>query len=390
MDTLITPFHDWLVQLRRHFHQYPELSYQETETAAKTAEVLQELNVPFETGVGQTGIVAYLRAQKPGPTLIFRSDMDALPLEEANEVPYRSRCPGVMHACGHDAHITIALGVIRWLVDMGWPQKGFGQILFFFQPAEEGGAGAKAMLETGILDQEKIKGVFAGHMHPELPVGHIGISPEVSNAASDIFSLRIKGKGGHGAHPHLCVDPIVAGAHLVTQLQSIVSRNVPPLEAAVLSIGKFQAGTTSNVIPQEAVMEGTLRTLRSETRQLAIDRLNQLVRGLETSFGCSVEFQLTPGYPLLRNDPELAQWTVDQMHEFLGTESVHLEPPRMGAEDFAYFLKRYPGVMLRLGCHDPQKGYSYGLHSPYFDLDEKVLDVGVRIFAHLLIRYAHC
>jgi amidohydrolase len=389
MEIPTTPFHDWLVDLRRYFHQHPELSYGERKTAAKIAETLDQLGVSCQTGVGQTGVVARLEAKAPGPTLLFRADMDGLPLEEANDVVYRSKHPGRMHACGHDGHVTIALGIIRRLMDTGWVDKGSGRIFFFFQPAEEGGAGAKAMLEAGVLEGEEVNAVFAGHLHPELPVGHIGISPGVSNAASDSLDIRIKGRGGHGAQPHRCRDPIVAAAHLVTQLQSIVSRNVSPLESVVLTIGQFHAGTASNIIPQQAVLNGTLRTLSVETRRIVVNRLEEMIRGLETAFDCSATLTVTEGYPLVINHPELVQWAMSRSQDLLGKGGIHREPPRMGSEDFAYFLERYPGVLIRVGCHDPEKGFTYGLHSPHFDFDERTLDVGVRLFTHLLTTYSN-
>lgn len=382
-----TPFHEWLVELRRHFHQFPELAYQERQTAAKIADVLSELGASFKTEVGRTGIVARLEAKNPGPTLALRADMDALPLSEINDFSYRSKHPGVMHACGHDAHITTALGVVRYLVESGWVEKGRGKILFFFQPAEEGGGGAQAMIESGILDEEPAEAVFAGHMHPELPMGHIGIAPDVCNASSNSIHIRIKGKGGHGAQPHFCSDPIVAGAYLVTQLQTIISRNVPPLESAVLTIGRFQAGTAPNIIPEEALLDGTLRTLRPEIKELVESRLKGMLKALEEAFRVSTELVVGSGYPLLVNDSVLASFCSEQAGQLLGQNRVHKELPRMGAEDFSYFLKKAPGVMIRIGCHYPEKGFTHGLHSPHFDLDERALDIGVLLFVRLLTGY---
>jgi amidohydrolase len=383
-----TPFHDWLVQLRRHFHQFPELAYREERTAAKIVEVLQEYGVPVMDKIGKTGVIASLGAQRAGPTVAMRADMDALPLEEQNDVPYRSRHAGVMHACGHDAHTAIMLGVVRHLVETGWQEKGAGKILFIFQPAEEGGAGARAMLETGVLDSEPIAAIFAGHVQPELPVGRIGFSPDVSNAASDTIDIRLTGKGGHGAQPHHCIDPIVAGAYLVTQLQSIISRCIAPVESAVLTIGSFHAGTARNIIPEEAVLEGTLRTINSRVREDVLGRLGEMVKGLEAAHRIGASLKTYVGYPLLVNDAHLVRFVEEQAAEVLGVGCVHRGGPRMGSEDFAFFAQKFPGILIRVGCSDPEKEEIQGLHSPYFDLDERVLDVGVRLFSHLLTRYA--
>lgn len=383
-DVDMTTFHDWLVELRRYFHMYPELAYTEHKTAAKIAQVLDGLGVSYRAGVGKTGVVASMSARRPGPTVALRSDMDALPLEEANNVPYKSKNSGVMHACGHDGHVSIVLGTIRWLHEQNWPERGRGKVVFLFQPAEEGGAGAKAMLDSGALAAENVAAIFALHMHPELPVGEIGVAQGVSNAASATVRIRLIGRGGHGAHPHLCADPIVAGAYLVTELQSIISRNVSPLDSAVLTIGSFQAGTAPNIIPREARLEGTLRTLNDQTRELVRKRLEEQVAGLESAYGVSAELSVLPGYPLLVNDSNLVQLCIKKSGELLGAEQVKVEAARMGAEDFAYFLERYPGVMLRLGCRYPHTEYRCGLHSPYFDFDERALDVGVQLFARLI------
>ena len=380
-------FYNWLVELRRWFHRFPEPAYREKKTAAKICEVLDSLGIPFQAGIGKTGIVAKLSAQRSGPVVAFRCDMDALPLEEAHEVPYKSEHHGCMHACGHDGHMTIALGVIRWLLEKDWPQKGAGDILFIFQPAEEGGAGAKAMLNTGIFDSLPIEAVFAGHLYPELAAGDIGIAPKISNAATDTFTIRLQGKGGHGAHPHQCKDPIVAGSHLVTQLQTLISRELPPLDSAVLTIGRFEAGTASNIIPEKAFLEGTLRTLNPEIREKIIMRFQQIVKGVEVAHDVTATLQITPGYPVLVNDPKLVKHTQDVAAEVLGGDHVHSLRPRMGAEDFAYFCNKWGGIMVGLGCHDPNKGMQHGLHSPYFDFDETVLDIGTRLFGQVLKRY---
>jgi amidohydrolase len=385
--TLPDDFFKWLVELRRFFHRFPEPAYKEAKTSAKICEILDTLDVPFQSGVGGTGVVARLRAERAGHMVAFRADMDALALDEKNDVPYKSRNPGFMHACGHDGHITIALGVIRWLIENRWPQNGSGEIIFIFQPAEEGGDGARAMLSTGIFDNEPISAAFAGHMYPELPRGHIRLAPEVSNAAADSLFIRLKGKGGHGAHPHQCKDPIVAGAHLVTQLQSLISRELPPLESAVITIGRFQAGTATNIIPEEAVLEGTLRTLKPDIRKQMIKRLEDMVEGAARSFGIFATLNITEGYPVLVNDPELVKHVASCAEKVLGADNVHSGLPRMGAEDFAYFCRKWGGVMVGIGCHDPDKGFQHSLHSPYFDLDEKVLEVGTLLFGSVLTEY---
>jgi amidohydrolase len=387
-EMLSTSFHDWLVELRRHFHQFPELAYREEKTAAKIVEVLRKFGVPLRDKVGKTGVVASLSARRPGPTVAMRADMDALPLDEQNPVPYKSRHPGVMHACGHDGHMAMMLGVVRSLVENGWPERGAGKILFVFQPAEEGGAGARVMIETGVLEGESIAAIFAGHMHPELTVGQVAFAPDVSNAASDNISISLTGRGGHGAHPQACVDPIVAGAYLITQLQSIVSRSIAPVESAVLTIGSFHAGTARNIIPQEAILEGTLRTLSPTVRERVLQRLQEILKGLETAQQVTARLKVSIGYPLLVNDPGIVRFIKRQALKVLGDGCVHYGLPRMGSEDFAFFLQKFPGTLIRLGCAKPGAGLAHGLHSPFFDFDERALDVGVRLFTHLLTSYA--
>ena len=386
-ESFILPFHDWLVELRRDLHQIPELGYREHQTASRICRELDQLEVPYQTAVGQTGVVARLKAETGGPLVAYRADMDALPLEEAHDVSYKSRHEGMMHACGHDGHVTIALGIMRWLKEQEWQRKGSGEIIFFFQPAEEGGAGAKAMLGTGLFDREPVKAIFAGHMNPELPVGRVELIYGTAHAATNTIGIRIKGKGGHGAAPHLCIDPIVAGAHLLTQLQTFTSRSLCPLDSAVLTIGEFHAGTAENIIPEEAQLKGTLRTLTPEVRRQAVRRIEEMVRSLDLAFGVTTTFKNIEGYPAQINDTAMVDHLKNCVNEVLGADAAYIARPRMGAEDFAYFCQKWPGAMAGLGCHDPAKGFEFALHSPHFAMDERVLDVGVRLMGHALLQF---
>jgi amidohydrolase len=243
------------------------------------------------------------------------------------------------------------------------------------------------MLDTGLFDGEAVKAVFAGHMNPELPVGAVELIYGTAHAATNTIRIRITGKGGHGASPHLCIDPIVAGAHLLTQLQTFTSRSLCPLDSAVLTIGEFHAGTAENIIPEEAELTGTLRTIGPEVRKLAIRRIEEMAGGLDRTFGVTTTLKIKDGYPAHINDSEMVDHLKACVKDLLGANAVHMARPRMGAEDFAYFCQKWPGAMIGLGCHDPNKEFQYGLHSPHFDMDERVLDVGVQLMGHALVQF---
>ena len=386
-DKCLLPMHGWLSETRRWFHQHPEVKYQERKTSEKILEILREMNVPHTGNIGGTGIVAKLTAKKPGAVIAYRADMDALPLHELNEVPYKSLHEGCMHACGHDSHITIALGIIKNLIETGWQNHGKGELVFIFQPAEEGGAGAEAMLKSGFFNNIPVKAAFAAHVLPDLPVGVVSILPSIAAASTDTIIFQIKGKGGHGAHPENCHDPIIAGAYLVTQLQTMVSREISPVKNAVVTIGKFHSGSAINIIPEDAMLEGTLRTLDPDVRKKLLKRMAEQAEGISASFDVNVDFKCVDGYPMLKNDPVLNAYMKSMVKSVLGEKSVFMGPQSLGGEDFSFFCDEWGGVMVDLGCRDPETEFCYGLHSPYFDIDERVLDVGVHLFSSVLTNY---
>ncbi len=371
---------DWLSAVRRDFHSHPELSFQETRTTARILEILGELDIPAQ-GFGEIpGAVGLLKGSGRGPCLALRADIDALPVTERNDVPYRSQTPGVMHACGHDAHTAIMLGVAKCLSDeMAVPDFN-GTVKLIFQPAEEREFGAKTLIEQGVLENPRVDRILAGHMGPGLDVGQIGIFKTRGYAAADYFHITIEGRGGHGGRPHQTRDPLVAGAHLVTALQTIVSRNLNPVDSGVVSVGRFDAGKTRNVIPQTARLEGTIRTHSETSRDVILKRLDELVKGTELSFGVHCRLEIIPDTPGCNNDETVSTFLYDIAADLLGKDNVSWLTPTMGAEDFAFFTQARPGAIARIGCRNKETGITFPLHSPYFDIDERALDIGVQFF----------
>ncbi len=376
---------DWLVDIRRTIHRHPELGFEEVKTSTLISEWLQKFGLEVKRGMAKTGVVGLLKGKKPGRTVAIRADMDALLMDEANRVPYASQIKGKMHACGHDAHVTILLGVAKFFSSV--PDQVKGNIKWIFQPAEEGGGGGRIMAEEGVLENPKVDAIFGAHVFPLLPVGKVGIYEREGLAAADRFTLKIIGKGGHAASPHLSKDPILAAGHLITQIHSIVSRNVNPLESGVITIGKVSAGTASNIIPDEVELIGTVRSLNPQVREELKSRIEQVAQGVARSFSMDYRFDFEYGYPVLINNSEMSKLVASACSRGIGKENVEVLKPSMGGEDFAYYLEKVPGSFFRLGCRNEGKGIVHPYHSSLFDIDEEVLPFGVEMFIRIIDQY---
>lgn len=377
-------FSKWLSNIRRDFHMHPELSFKEHRTTRTIAEILEALHLPVTLFPDLTGAVALIQGARGGPTVGLRADMDALPIQEENDVPYRSRNDGVMHACGHDGHMAIMVGVAKRIREEGLASEFAGNVKCLFQPAEERAAGAMAMIERGVLENPPVDLLLAGHVTSDLRAGEVGLFKGVGFASADRFEIRITGKGAHGARPEEGIDPVVAGAHLVGALQSVVSRNIKPMEAGVITVGKFRAGEAANVIPERAILEGTLRALSEPVRKHLIQRVKEMAAGTETLFQVTCDLKFHGGTPVLSNDARLVGLLYEAAGRIVGKEKIHWIPPAMGAEDFAFFAKQRPAALIRLGCAKDKGKSPFGLHSPRFDMDESVLEIGCAVFFEAL------
>jgi len=376
---------DWLIEVRRTIHMNPELGFDEVETSKLVAGWLEKLGLQVKKGMAGTGVVGFLQGDKEGKTVAIRADMDALPLEEANQVPYRSRVRGKMHACGHDAHVTILLGVARLFSSIQAQLKG--NIKWIFQPAEEGGGGGRMMVEEGVLENPKVDAVFAAHLFPDIRIGEVGIYEREGLAATDRFIIKLLGKGGHVAHPHLSRDPIYAAGHLITQIYSITSQSINPLDSAVIAIGKVGGGTAFNIIPDEVELFGTARSLTPHVREELKSRLEKVTQGVARSFEMDYQLDYQYGYPALVNHPEMSHLVASACARGVGKENIKFLRPSMGGEDFAYYLEKIPGSYFRLGCRNEGKGVVYPLHSSQFNIDEDALPFGVEMFTRIIDEY---
>ena len=372
-----------LVTWRRRIHQKPELGFQEEITADFIAEKLREWGIPHQTGIAKTGIVALIEGAQPGKVRAIRADIDALPIQEANEVPYRSQHDGKMHACGHDGHTAIALGTAYYLAQHKADLQGTVKIIF--QPAEESPGGAKPMIEEGVLKNPDVEEIIGLHLWNNLPVGTVGVRSGALMAASERFTLKINGRGGHGAMPDQTIDSIVVASQIVNALQTIVARNINPLDSAVVTIGEFRAGTSFNVIADSAFLSGTVRYFNPKLESVIPQRIESIISGICESHGARYDLDYQQLYPATINDPKMAELVRSVATEVVETPlGVVPECQTMGGEDMSFFLQQVPGCYFFLGSANLNKGLAYPHHHPRFDFDESVLAMGVEIFVRCI------
>jgi amidohydrolase len=375
-----------LIAMRRHLHMHPELSMQEMETSAFIRKKLTEYNIPFTSGIAVHGIVGLIKGKNPGSqTIALRADMDALPIIEKNQVDYCSQNPGVMHACGHDVHMTSLLGAAIILNEI--KDHFEGTIKLIFQPSEERfPGGASMMIKEGVLENPAPQKMFGQHVLPTLEAGKVGMKPGKYMASTDEVYLTVKGKGGHGATPELNVDPVLIAAHILIGLQQIVSRNAPPQLPAVLSFGRFIAEGRTNIIPNEVKLDGTLRTFDEKWRAEAHQKITKMATSIAEGMGGQCEVFIDKGYPFLVNDEAVTAEARQFAVEYLGEENVVDLDLRMTAEDFAYFSQRIPSCFYRLGIRNESRGIVHNLHTDQFDVDETSLETGAGLMAWMAVR----
>jgi amidohydrolase len=375
-----------VVRWRRDLHAHPELSYQETRTAAFVARTLREIGLTPIEGIAGTGVVALIECKNPAKkTIALRADMDALPIQEANDVPYRSQNPGVMHACGHDVHTTSLLGTAKILFQHRDQFEGTVKLLF--QPGEEKNpGGASLMIRDGALKNPEPASIIGQHVMPLLPVGTIGFREGMYMASSDEIYLKVIGKGGHAGAPELVVDPVLIAAHILVALQQVISRNANPRQATVLSFGKVTADGATNVIPTEVNIAGTFRALNEEWRREALAKIERIASGVAESMGGRCEVNISHGYPYLENNTSLTRRIRRAAEEYVGKENVVDIDITLGSEDFAFYSHELPASFYRLGTRNESKGITSYVHTPTFDIDEAALGIGPGLMAWMAIR----
>jgi amidohydrolase len=370
------------IDIRRHLHAHPELSYKEFQTSAFVQEKLKGLGIPFEIKA-TTGVVGIIRGNNPEKRVIaLRADMDALPIKEENAVPYKSQNDGVMHACGHDAHTSILLGASKILEEL--KSEWEGTVKLIFQPGEERNpGGASLLIKEGVLHNPQPEAIFGLHVHPGLETGKFSFRGGPSMASADEIYITVRGKGGHAASPHVTIDTILVASHIVVALQQVISRNKNPLTPSVLTISSFQGGYTTNVIPSEVKLMGTFRTMDETWRFQAHKLIDKLCRGIAQGMGAEIDVLVDVGYPVVNNDEILYPIARKKAEEFIGKENVQETEVRMGAEDFGYYTQEIPGCFYRIGVMNVAKGIISGVHTPTFNIDESAIEKGMGMMAWL-------
>lgn len=385
IKSLAQAYKQEVIDLRRHLHSHPELSFKEFQTAAFVAKKLKEIGITEIESKATTGWSALIKGKNPDKKVVaLRADMDALPIIEANEVPYKSQNPGVMHACGHDAHTASLLGAAKILNEVR--DQFEGTIKLIFQPGEEIiPGGASLMIKDKVLENPRPQYILGQHVMPMIPAGKVGFRSGLYMASADELYLTIKGKGGHGAMPETFIDPVLISAHLLVALQQIVSRVANPKIPSVLSFGRVEALGATNIIPNEVKIQGTFRTLDEAWRAKAHQKMRQIAEGIVEGMGGQLDFEIRKGYPFLKNNPELTARSVDAARDYLGAENVLDLDIWMAAEDFAYFSQEIDGCFYRLGTRNEARGITSGVHTPTFDIEEEALEIGSGLMAWLAV-----
>jgi amidohydrolase len=384
---LARQYHADVVANRRHLHAHPELSFQEVQTGKFVAAKLAELGIQYRHGIAGNGVVALIKGKNPKKKVVaLRGDMDALPIREANKVPYKSQHEGVMHACGHDVHTSSLLGTVRILHELR--SRFEGTVKCIFQPGEEKlPGGASIMIKEGVLENPRPASIFGQHVHPPLRAGMVGMKSGIYMASADEIYVTVKGRGGHGAMPQDCIDPVAIAAQLIVTLQQIVSRYADPCVPSVLTFGKINSmGGATNVIPNEVKLEGTFRTMNEKWRTEAHKRMKKMAESIAKSMGAACVFNIVKGYPVLYNHEALTARAKKWAVEFLGKDKVVDLPLRMTAEDFAYYSQVMPACFYRLGTGNPERGITSPIHTDTFDIDESALETGMGLMAWLAIK----
>lgn len=364
-----------MIQHRRHLHAHPELSFQEKETAAYIKGCLSEYGIPFTQLEGYHSVIGRLQGARPGKTIALRADMDALPMEEQNDVPYRSTVPNVMHACGHDAHTAVLLGLAKLFAENR--HKLAGQVVFIFQHGEEKlPGGAVTLVEQGVLDD--VDAILGAHVFTPIPLGTVCYNEDALTASADIFQITLTGKGGHAAQPHLCSDVLLAGTTLTQQLQSIISRDIDPMASAVLTVSQLHAGVDFNVIPDRCTLGGTVRTLDEGARAVIERRMGEITAALCQAQGLQYELKYEKGYPVMNCDARQVLKAADAIRELTGCTVTKMKPS-MGGEDFAYYSHKVPSAFFFVGCRNEEKGIVNAHHSPNFEIDEQVIPLMAKV-----------